>query len=240
MINYPDTMQALVMPGHPQTYYWERQYYYIKPDDFGVRNDRTDCPMTVQVRPEATIPYTPALQQFNFERNRTGNDATDKLAFADCHNIWKTKKIIGGHYDTGGYNAITGEGNPNDLPALEVNIQIAGNVFSGIEQEADGIATILNGTQVLKINTIHPDDISLYFGLSYTDRPDLFHHIIIIKSQLAADGHRVRNPAPQLEGRDGHPVITAVISPFPMYIRMSALIKLELGAPIPPPYNPAW
>lgn len=224
-------MQTTISITHPV----RRRLWWILPDDMlSPPIEREGVPMTCQFRPRKTIPFTAELQNFIFSLNCSDNEARDRMAFQGYRDTWNTVGKVRDHY-----NAITGEGDPNDLPKMELNIGIRCNVVSGEPVISDGTMGIPAGTPVLRIEALDPDN--LPENISYPGNEHLIHHLVIGKGFV--NGRQGINPFPQMGGRVVAPYLpslTALISPVPLYIRMSELMELPLGAPIPNPYNPAW
>lgn len=199
--------------------------WWIIPD-----TERTNVPLTCQFRPEHTAKFTAELQSFVFSFNHSDNDARDRLAFQGYRDTFNTRGKVRDHY-----NAITGEGNPDDLPTIEFNIGFAGNVVTGTPMISDGSMGITAGVPVLKLVTIDVRN-SLPVGLSYATHPYLIHHEIITL------GTR-RNPFIQMGGKERapfRPCFTPLMSKGDMYIETSKLMPLPLGTLPPNPYEPAW
>lgn len=212
-----------------------RRLWWILPDDLlpaQYAPVRSNVPMTCQYRPQKTIPFTDKLQNFIFNLNRSDNEARDRSVFQAYRDTWNTVGKVRDHY-----NAITGEGDPNDLPTLELNIGMAGNVVSGIPMTSDGSMGIPSGTPVLQIETLNPDNLPT--SISYVGNEHLIHHQTIIIGTMYG-GQRKRNPFIQMGGRAIEPYLpclTALISTVPLYIEM---YKLKEVLDIPNPYNPEW
>jgi hypothetical protein len=188
---------------------------------------RNRVPLTCQFRPEHTGKFTPEMQNFVFNLNRSDNEIRDRLAFQGYRDTFNTRGKVRDHY-----NAITKEGDPSDLPTVEYNIGFAGNVISGIEIVSDGSIGIRAGVKVLKIETIDVNN-PLPCGVSYKTHPWLIHHEIICL-------YEKRNPFPQMGGKDIEPYLpcfTPLWSRAPLYIEMS---KLKKVTDVPNPYNPEW
>jgi len=189
-------------------------------------------PMIVRYSPEGTIKFTVKLQNFIFNLNRSDNEARDRMAFQGYRDTWNSNSKVRDHY-----NAITGEGDPNDLPNMQLEIGAGGNVVSGTPEISDGHSGIRAGIPVLRLETLDPSNLPA--TISYKTHPHLIHHLtVIVPTQY--NGFQKRNPFPQMGGRAIAPFLpsyTALISPIPLYIEMS---KLREVSKIPNPYNPEW
>lgn len=213
-----------------------RRLWYILPDDLlppQYAPVRSNVPLTCQYRPQRTIRFTSELQNFIFNLNRSDDEERDRGVFQAYRDTWNTAAgKIRDHY-----NAITGEGDIGNLPALELNIGMAGNVVSGIPMISDGTMDIPMGTPVLQIETLHPDRLPV--NMKYAGNEHFIHHQTIITGGIVGD-QRQRNPFPQMGGRANHPYLpclTALISPVPLYIEMAKLREVDI---IPNPYNPVF
>lgn len=211
--------------------------WWILPDDMRIPpRVRPAVPMTVQLRPEIRVPFTPDLQFDIRKLNDSGNKERDDAAFQEYRDTWNTASgKLWNHY-----NAVTDVGDPNNLPALECHIQFAGNVVWAEPEISDGSIGITKGMSIIKIHTIHPDDLHP----EYTDQthPWFIHHQVIIRPNLFGS-YQMRNPFIQMGGKDRvpyRPCFTKLISPVPMFIRLSEVREVFEDEELPEPYNPAW
>jgi len=223
-----DVLQLTMLGSHPKMFREIaniRRLWLIVPD-----TGRTNVPLTCQFRPEHTTKFTAELQRFVFSFNRSNDEARDRMAFQGYRDTFNTRGKVRDHY-----NAITGEGNPANLPTLEFNIGFAGNVVAGTPTISDGTMDIRIGTPVLKLETININN-PLPSGMTYETHPHLIHHEIITLGDK-------RNPFPQMGGKTREPFrpcYTPLMSKVDMYIEMDKLKEIHTGSRPPNPYNPAW
>jgi len=219
---------TLVRPG---------RLWWILPDDMRTPPRVRDAvPMTCQLRPETRIPFVPKLQFDIRGLNDSGNKARDDAAFEQYRDTWNTASgKLATHY-----NAITDVGDRTNLPALECHIQFAGNIVWAEPEISDGTIGIPRGVRVIRIHTIHPDDLHP----EYTDKthPWFVHHQVIIRPNLFGE-FQMRNTFIQMGGKSKEPFrpcLTKLISPVDLFIRQDEVREVLENEPIPNPYNPVW
>lgn len=216
----------------------QRKLYWLLPDDllFPPKPipEEVGFPQIVQYSPQRTIPFTKELQNFIFNLNRSDDEERDRQAFQGYRDTWNTTGKIHDHY-----NAITDDGDPNDLPTYELNIGAGANVVSGTRELSSGVAEtgIPKNTIILRLETLSLADLDGHY--TYQTHPWLIHHLATIIPTVLDGIHR-RNPFPQMGGRSIPPYLpsyTALISPTPLFIEMN---KVSEVTTIPNPYWPPW
>lgn len=221
-----------------------RQLYRIRYDSevsaFYSRPTALDgAPMVFRCHEHVSIPFTEAIQWWTYNVNARVDAEMAHDNFAGCFDTWATNdgKIRENR------NYITGEMHSDEDPKL-ANLVCGGNVVMGREEElSERVGDLRAGTAVLRLTTLHPDELPSAATFAYHGNEHLLHVTSIVRQQDYYFGRNVCNPFPQMGGRafDPHqPVYYGLMSRVAIYLPMWLLEKLPLGSAVPNPYNPAW
>jgi len=218
-----------------------RQLYRIKTDveieDYARQNQSTGTPAVVRMQPFRGIPFTERMQRAILAVNNSGDEREDLRVFPDLCDTWLTP-------DNAKLRDCWCISEPKvniGKTAVFLYLLMEGNVVMGTEQIADGTQGIRAGREILKVQTLHPDDLPDLATMPYEGNEHFIHDCTIVRKETL-NGKNMLIPFSQKGGKVIPPYMptrTVVMARHDVYIDMKFLEKLPLGMKPPNIYNPA-